>query len=82
MSASAPASRPTRNTGSVAAVWTRPTRVVDVVRPVISHAAATDWTSVPRFETRLADQIARNAGMPRGASNEDFCDGSFKTCAV
>ena len=39
--ASAPARRPTRKTGNVAAVCTRPTSVVDEVRLVINQAAPT-----------------------------------------
>jgi hypothetical protein len=69
-SASAPATNPIRKTGSVAAVCTRPTRVVDGVRLVISHAAPTDCIMVPMLETVFAAQIARNAGRASGASSE------------
>src|SRR5262245_48294178 len=69
-SANAPASRPTRKTGSVAAVCTKPTRVVDEVRSVINQAAPTDCIKVPIFETIFAAQIARNAGNVRGANSD------------
>ncbi len=67
VSANTPARKPTRKTGSVEAVWTNPTSVVEEVSDVISHAAPTDCMSVPTLETMFAIQRLRKAAIFSGA---------------
>ncbi len=43
---------------------------------VISQEAPTAWMRLPKFETRLADQILRNVRERNGASVE-ACQDSF-----
>ena len=42
----------------------------EAVIEVIIQAAPTAWTSPPRFEARLASQIARNVRSRSGASDD------------
>ena len=50
MSARAPAGTPTRNTGSMVAVWTRATWNAEPPRDPISQTAPTFCIQVPMFE--------------------------------
>src|SRR3546814_10045249 len=45
--------------GSVAAAGTSATSTGDADNDVIIHAAPTDWISPPKFDARLATQMAR-----------------------
>ena len=67
MSARAPAGIARKNTGKTMAVWTSDTMKGSAVRLVISQPAPTSCIQVPRLDTRLAIQIARNMGRRRGA---------------
>jgi len=62
LSAIAPANRPSSRIGSVDEAWTSAISTWLRVSSVISQAAAAAWIVEPRLETRLAVQIARNAG--------------------
>ena len=67
MSASAPAGRPRRNTGSSVAVCTSATSVGDAERSPISHAAPTFCIIEPMFEAICAMNRARKTGWRSGA---------------
>ena len=56
--------------GSVVEACTSATMLAEVVIVVIIHAAPTACTSPPKFEARLASQIARNVGFLSGARAE------------
>ncbi|WP_236616832.1 hypothetical protein [Sphingobium lactosutens] len=51
----------------------------DADSDVIIHAAPTDWINPPKFDARLASQIARNTGMEKGEAGlaEDVSDTGF-----
>ena len=49
--------------GSVVEACTSATMLAEVVIVVIIQAAPTAWTSPPKFEARLASQIARKIGL-------------------
>jgi cysteine synthase A len=57
--------------GSVVEACTSATMFAEVVRFVIIQAAPTACTSPPKFEARLAVQIARKIGILSGASADD-----------
>ena len=63
LSATAPAASENTMIGSVVDACTSATMLADVVIEVISHAAPTACTRPPKFEARLASQIARNVGL-------------------
>jgi hypothetical protein len=52
----------------------------DVVIVVIIQAAPTAWISAPKFEPRVATQIARNVGFSSGVRSDarGACDSSFR----
>ena len=62
MSASAPAGSPTSSSGRLPMVVSSATGTAEVVRLVMSRAAATPCISVPMFETSAASQSARKTG--------------------
>ncbi len=70
LSASAPLGRPSRNTGSVAAVCTNATQIGVWVSEVIIQAAATSFIQMHRLATSQVDQSMRNTGRRNGASGE------------
>src|SRR5580692_480790 len=72
MSASAPAGKMTRKTGSVDAACTRPTINGDIVSCVISQPAPTFCIQVPVYEITAATQSERKSGSPSGAQAEPF----------
>ena len=67
MSASAPLGRPSRNTGSVEAVWTSATITGDAVSEVISQAAATSFIHMQTFAVSQTAHSMRNTGLASGA---------------
>ena len=69
-SASAPAGRITRNTGSVVAAVTRLTIKGDMVSCVINQPAPTFCIQVPVYEITAAIQSERNSGSRSGANAE------------
>src|SRR5437868_936393 len=70
MSASAPAGRMTRKTGTVAAACTRLTISGDIVSCVISQPAPTFCIHVPVYEITAAIHSDRNKGSYKGAQAE------------
>jgi hypothetical protein len=52
--------------GSVVEACTRAMRSADAPMEVISQAAPTDWINPPKFEARLAIQIARKMRCRKG----------------
>src|SRR5580698_2581386 len=72
MSASAPAGKMTRKTGSVVAACTRPTMNGDIVSWVISQPEPTFCIQVPVYEITAATQSERKRGSPNGAQAEPF----------
>ena len=74
MSASAPAGRPSRSSGSRLAVWINATSVGDGVRSPISHAAATVWKNVPMFDPSCAANSAAKTLWRSGAQGERRAD--------
>ena len=70
LSATAPAASEKTMIGSVVEACTSATMLAEVVIVVIIQAAPTACTSPPKFEARLASQIARKIGLLSGASAE------------
>ena len=70
LSATAPAASEKTMIGSVVEACTSATMLAEVVIVVIIQAAPTACTSPPKFETRLASQIARKIGLLSGARAE------------
>src|SRR5690606_15733904 len=66
LSATAPAQSDSSMIGSVVAAGTSATIIEEPESEVIIHAAPTDWMRPPKFEERLASQMARKMGMERG----------------
>ncbi|MDR7155344.1 hypothetical protein J2W40_002171 [Sphingobium xenophagum] len=52
--------------GSVVAAGTNAISIGEADSEIIIHAAPTDWISPPKFDARLAIQIARKVGMEKG----------------
>ena len=76
-SARAPPGSASTKAGSDWAVWTSATSAADAVSDVMSHDAATSCIQVPRFETRVASQIARNRRLRSGVhgdAEDEFLD--------
>src|SRR5258706_1550192 len=67
MSAKAPLGRPSRKTGSDEAVCTSAMRLGEVVREVISNAAATSFIHTQMFEAIHTSQSMRKVGRRNGA---------------
>src|ERR1700730_18767117 len=72
MSAVAPASKPRRSTGRLAAVCISAISRGEEVSEVISHVPAVSCIHVPIEETVLAIQRSRNSGILRGAKPVDL----------
>lgn len=70
MSASAPASSPTRNTGKLVAAYTKAIMVGEAVSEVINHAAPTLCIQVPTFEMTVAIHSMRNSECRSGLQAE------------
>ena len=70
MSAVAPPRRPSRSTGSDAAVCIRAIRSGEAVSDVMSHVPAVSCIQVPMDETVEATQRSRKSGMRRGSKPE------------
>src|SRR5215510_1333971 len=68
MSAIAPAQIENSRIGSEEAACTSAIMSADGASNVIAQAAPTDWNQVPKFETRLAVQMARKKRWRSGAS--------------
>ena len=68
MSAVAPARRPSRRTGRLAAVCMRAMSRGEAVRDVMSQVPAVSCIQVPRLEMVLAIQRSRKSGMRKGAN--------------
>ena len=66
LSATAPAHSDSSMIGSVVAAGTSAISNGEAESDVIIHAAPTDWINPPKFDTRLAVQIARKMGMESG----------------
>ena len=69
-SASAPAGKPTRNTGRLVAVCSSATSTAEDVSEVISQAAPTLCIQVPTLDATEAIQSARNTGWASGLHGE------------
>src|ERR1700738_5161394 len=80
MSAVAPPSRPSRSTGSDAAVCIRAIRSGEAVSDVMSHVPAVSCIQVPMDETVEATQRSRKSGMRRGSKPET--EGMGETTSV
>src|ERR1700736_6876634 len=72
ISAVAPASRPSRSTGRLAAVCINAISSGEAVSEVISQVPAVSCLHVPIEETVLAIQRSRNSGILRGAKPVDL----------
>ncbi len=70
LSAIAPAASEKTMIGSVVEACTSATMLAELVIEVISQAAPTACTRPPKFDARLAIQIARNVGLCSGARAE------------
>src|SRR4051794_3288026 len=70
-SAAAPARRENSMMGNELAAWTSATMSAEGAIEVISHEAPTPWIRLPKFETRLAVQMARNMRCRNGARVEE-----------
>ena len=70
LSAMAPEASEKTMIGNVVEACTSATMLAEVVIEVIIQAAPTACTSPPKFDARLASQIARNVGFLSGASAE------------
>ena len=70
LSAIAPAASENSMIGSVVEACTSATMLAEAAIVVIIQAAPTAWISPPKFEARVASQIARNVGFLSGASAE------------
>ncbi|BBF71112.1 hypothetical protein SBA_ch1_33120 [Sphingomonas bisphenolicum] len=66
MSATAPAHSDSSMIGKVVAAGTSAISCGEADSEVIIQAAPTDWIRPPKFDARLAVQIARKMGMESG----------------
>jgi hypothetical protein len=73
LSAKAPAASAKSMIGSEVDACTSATMFAELDMEAIIQAAPTAWISAPKFEARLASQMARKVSCLKGANGEDRC---------